>query len=248
MTIPSSIPPQTLEDLNVPLYERVRIAMQHMLAQEAWDTDQPIPSEQVLAKKYDVSIGTIRKAVERLVADGLLVKKQGSGTFLKRPDFNHSMLRFFRLRDPQGNPILPVGVVKLVTQVAPDATINEKLGQAANTPLIHLQRIRLAGNTVILSERIWLPAPLFAPIAELPLASFGNLLYPFYEKTCHQRVFSVEETLLVTCTYTDDDLGVRPPQATVCIMRIAYNLSGQPIEYRESYGLPEHFRYQIKIH
>ncbi|MGB6008865.1 GntR family transcriptional regulator [Castellaniella sp.] len=245
---PTPIPTQVLEDLAVPRYERIRIAIQNRLAQQAWEADQPIPTEQTLAREYGVSVGTIRKAVERLVADGLLVKRQGSGTFIKRPDFSHSLLRFFRLRDVQGKPVLPAGVVKLVTRTAPDAAINERLRQAADAPLIHLQRIRLVEDTVILSERIWLPEALFSPLAALPLADFGNLLYPFYEKTCGQVVFSVEETLSVTSDCTDAYLGVQPPEPAVCIQRVAHNMAGQPIEYRESYGLPQHFRYQVKIH
>lgn len=245
---PTPIPAQVPEDLTVPRYERIRIAIQNRLAQQPWDATQPIPTEQALAREYGVSIGTIRKAVERLVADGLLVKKQGSGTFLKRPDFSHSLLRFFRLRDSQGKPVLPVGVVKRVARSDPDAAINASLRQAADAPLIHLQRVRLVENTVILSERIWLPESLFSPLAALPPADFGNLLYPFYEKTCGQVVFSVEETLSVTCDCSDAYLGVQPPEPAVCIQRVAYDMAGQPIEYRESYGLPRHFRYQVRIH
>ncbi|WP_103035682.1 GntR family transcriptional regulator [Castellaniella caeni] len=239
---------QTLENLSIPRYERVRIAIQQRLAQQAWGVDQPIPTEQEFAREYGVSIGTVRKAIERLVADGLLVKRQGSGTFLRRPDFSHSLLRFFRLRDAAGQPVLPVGVVKQVALVAGDAVINQKLQQPEDARLVHLTRIRLVENSVVLSERIWLPAALFAALVEVPAARFGNLLYPFFEETCQQRVFSVEETLSVSCDCTDAYLGVRPPDPVVCIERVAHDLVGQPLEYRKSYGLPQHFRYQVKIH
>lgn len=62
--------------------------------QSKWTVEVPIPSEQELAQMYSVSVGTVRKAVEGLVEDGLLVKQQGKGTFLKQPNFENSLIRF----------------------------------------------------------------------------------------------------------------------------------------------------------
>ena len=58
------------------------------------DSRRAYSSEQELAQMYSVSVGTVRKAVEGLVEDGLLVKKQGKGTFLKQPNFENSLIRF----------------------------------------------------------------------------------------------------------------------------------------------------------
>ena len=59
------------------------------------DSRRAYSSEQELAQMYSVSVGTVRKAVEGLVEDGLLVKQQGKGTFLKQPNFENSLIRFF---------------------------------------------------------------------------------------------------------------------------------------------------------
>ncbi len=58
------------------------------------DSRRAYSSEQELAQMYSVSVGTVRKAVEGLVEDGLLVKQQGKGTFLKQPNFENSLIRF----------------------------------------------------------------------------------------------------------------------------------------------------------
>jgi len=70
----SSISGRTLEQLKIPLYERIRIDIQTRLTEQGWDPGQPIPSEQMLAREYDVSIGTVCRAIERLVQEGLLYK------------------------------------------------------------------------------------------------------------------------------------------------------------------------------
>jgi GntR family transcriptional regulator len=242
-----AVNPSTLDGLNVPLYERVRLALQARLARHAWDISEPIPTEQALSREFEVSIGTIRKAVERLVKDGLLVKVQGKGTFIKRPDFHNSLLRFFRYRDAAGEHVVPVGVVKHVETVAPVESINSRLGLDPATSLIHLQRVRLVGQEVVLSERIWLPEPLFSKLAALPVERFGNLLYPFYDEICGQFVSSAVESLSFATGHADPYLGTQADQQLVRIERVARNIEGTPIEYRVSHGLPQNFRYEVRI-
>lgn len=87
-----------------------------LLIQSKWTVEEPIPSEQELAQMYSVSVGTVRKAVEGLVEDGLLVKQQGKGTFLKQPNFENSLIRFFFLdyviKKKKGEFIQPQGQIK----------------------------------------------------------------------------------------------------------------------------------------
>jgi len=236
-----------LEDLNVPLYERVRLAIQAKLASHSWDPAEPIPTEQALSAEYGVSIGTIRKAVERLVKDGLLVKVQGKGTYIKRPGLQNSLSRFFRYRDHAGRQIVPMGVVKHVAKVPPVPEINARLGIDPQESLIQVQRVRLVGQAVVLSEHIWLPGHLFGALLDVPLERFGNLLYPFYDEVCGQFVSSAVETLSFTRDHADEGLGTPAGELLVKIERVAQNLEGQAIEYRISYGLPENFRYEMRI-
>ncbi|MYN13960.1 UTRA domain-containing protein [Pusillimonas sp. TS35] len=237
----------SLDDLSVPRYERVRLALQARIADHVWDAAAPIPTEQVLSAEFDVSVGTIRKAVERLVKDGLLVKVQGKGTFIKRPDFKNSLLRFFRYRNQAGEPVVPTGVVKQVDIADPVSFINQRLGLGPADRLIHLQRVRLVEHAAVLSESIWLPYALFAKLADMPLERFGNLLYPFYDQVCGQFVSSAVETLSFVSDHTDEYLGSRRGELLVKIERIARNLQGGPIEYRVSYGRPQNFRYEVRI-
>lgn len=242
-----AMPPVPLDGLTVPLYERVRLAIQERLVHRAWSLSEPIPTEQVLSLEYGVSVGTVRKAVERLVKDGLLVKVQGKGTFIKRPDFQNSLLRFFRYRDAAGQQVVPTGLVKKLSVVAPVASINRRLGLGLDDALIQLQRVRLVGHNIVLSENIWLSRALFGKLVDVPLERFGNLLYPFYDQVCDQFVFSATETLSFTTTHADEYLDTRKGEMLVKIERVAHDIEGKPIEYRVSYGMPQNFRYEIRI-
>ena len=61
-----------------------------------WTPDEAIPAESGLAEAYGVSLGTMRKALQQLVDEGLLERHQGSGTFVRRARFDRSLFRFFR--------------------------------------------------------------------------------------------------------------------------------------------------------
>ena len=237
----------TLSELNIPLYERIRLDIKSRLVSQAWDPTEPIPSEQSLAVEYGVSIGTIRKAVEHLVQEGLLAKEQGRGTFIKHPDFKSSLLRFFRYRNAADESVVPTGLIQSVKKIAPVAHINQKLALSPSTALIQLERLRLVDEVVVLSECIWLPEPLFGALLDLTPAQFPNLLYPLYYKKCAQFVFSAQESLSFSTDQSDVHLGAVEGDLLVKIERLVHNMEGIPIEYRVSYGHPQNFRYDIRI-
>lgn len=238
---------ETLQKFKVPRYEQVRWQIQKLLTIGKWDKTTPLPTEQELAEKYEVSVGTVRKAVEKLVEDGILVKQQGKGTFLKQPNFENSLSRFFKFRDKDTGYITPTGIIKKVIEIPAVDSINEKLNRDKNEALIYIERVRMLDSKVIVSEKIWLPKKLFEPLTTIASHDFDSLLYPFYYKKCGQFIFSAVETLFFIKDYSDCYLKNSEHEPLVKVCRIAKNLNGEPIEYRESYGLAEHFSYEISI-
>src|SRR6185312_2560713 len=91
----------------VPRYERLRQDLEGACASGRWKPGEPIPTEARLAQAHGVSIGTVRKAVDSLVADGWLERIQGKGTFVRRPRLDATLFRFFRLEGRGGSPIAP---------------------------------------------------------------------------------------------------------------------------------------------
>jgi GntR family transcriptional regulator len=89
-------------DLRLPLYQRLRDEIAHKIARNVWRSGEPIPTEAELAATHRVAIGTVRKAIDALVADGLVERQQGRGTFVRRPRFDRSLFRFFRHLESDG--------------------------------------------------------------------------------------------------------------------------------------------------
>ncbi|STZ77156.1 GntR family transcriptional regulator [Bergeriella denitrificans] len=231
----------------LPRYEQIRHLLQQELAKQSWPVGGTLPSEQILAETYGVSIGTIRKAVDLLVRDGLLEKVQGKGTFVKYPDFTSSLTRFFRHRNKAGQAIIPTGRVEKLAAVDGNGEINAFLGRAEHEPLIYIERTRRLDGSVIVSEKIWLPREPFAALLELKPAQFDDLLYPLYIKQCGQLILSAREQLTFLPRYTDDYLPIGDGGAAVKIRRLAYGINGEILEYRESYGKAVDFCYETVI-
>ena len=97
----------------VPLYQRLRDAIAFQIARNVWRSGEPIPTEAELAATHRVAIGTVRKAIDVLVADGLVERQQGRGTFVRRPRFDRSLFRFFRHLGPDGSQAVPEGRILL---------------------------------------------------------------------------------------------------------------------------------------
>lgn len=214
-----------------------------------WQPDAAIPTEIELTKTYGVAIGTVRKAVEILVADGLLERIQGRGTFVRRPNFNASLFRFFRHQTAGAKNKVPEGRIVGRTLLEPPEAVASSLGLKKRGKAIRLDRLRLIDGQAVLVEEIWLPHTRFSALMNLELPAFGNLLYPLYEEKCGQTVASAQETLAVDTADSEiaEQLGMEVGKPVVVIDRLAFGYDQKPLEWRRSRGPAEGFRYQIDI-
>lgn len=236
-------------DERLPLYQQIREEILAKISKGEWLPDTAIPTETELTNEYSVAIGTIRKAVDTLVNDGLLYRSQGRGTFVRRPDFNASLFRFFRQQPTDGGFALPESLILSKTLQLPPEPARVALNLKSNQLALHLKRLRFLEGAVVLTEDIWLPEVLFASLVDVELTDFGNLLYPFYEQECGVLVASATETLTIGCAdeATADALKIDLGQPVAVIERLALGFDKTPIEYRISRGSADTFRYQVEI-
>src|SRR5260221_3473813 len=80
-----------------PLYQQIKVLITQSLEGGEWKPGEIIPSEVELAARYKVSQGTVRKAIDELAADNLLVRRQGKGTFVATHNEDRAQFRFLRL-------------------------------------------------------------------------------------------------------------------------------------------------------
>jgi len=236
-------------DLRLPLYQRLRDEIAGQIARNVWRPGEAIPTEAELAASHGVAVGTVRKALDTLVADGLVERRQGRGTFVRRPDFDRSLFRFFRYQAPKGASSVPEGRILARTSLAAPRAVQTVLGLKKDEKVIRLSRLRLIAGKPVLSEKIWLPRRRFAPLLAAEPDEIGDLLYPAYERICGELVARAEETVTVGTAAAEDVrlLSLAEGAPVVVIDRVAFGYDSHPIEWRHTRGSAAEFRYHIEL-
>ncbi|MFZ9351977.1 MAG: GntR family transcriptional regulator, partial [Polynucleobacter sp.] len=89
-----------------PLYQQIKDLLLESLQAGEWQPGQPIPSEMDLAERYKVSQGTVRKAIDALAAENVVVRHQGKGTFVASHREDAVQFRFLRLVPDDGKELI----------------------------------------------------------------------------------------------------------------------------------------------
>lgn len=245
----ASAPPQAARDfqpLPRPLYAQVRERLVRRLAEGAWPAGAMLPSEPALAAELGVSQGTVRKALDALTAENLLVRRQGRGTFVARHDERRILFQFFRLAPDQGERQFPESRVLAVTAAAANIRERARLALPAGARVIRIRRLRSMGSRASIAESIALPAALFPGLAARALP---NNLYGLYAEEYGVSIARASERLKVTNLSRADAtlLEVAPGTAALLIDRAAIAIDGRPVEWRLSRCLTRHLHYVSEL-
>lgn len=233
-------------DDRLPAYLRLRDDLAARIAAGEWNADQALPSDNRLAREHALSVGTVRKAVQQLVDEGLLERRQGSGTYLKKPAFDATLFRFFQVREAGEEQSIPTSrLISRVRVTAPDHVAQE-LGQS---DVIRIERLRYLSEQPLLAEEIYIPHQLFDGFEHMPDKEIGPLLYPVYYE--HFGVFvarAEDEVRFDTADRTTAQrLAIEPGQPVAVIERTAFSMAGDPVEWRVARGRADRFRYRSRI-
>ena len=219
-----------------PLYVQVRASLVEAIASGRWKPGEALPSEGELARGYGVAIGTLRKAVDSLVAQQALVRRQGKGTFVVQHDGPRLMFHFFHIAGRDGTRDYPeVRTVSFRRERA-----NEDEAQALHVAL-HEKVIRirnllsLQGRPAIVDD-ITLPAALFPGLTEKSFRMRDNTIYHLYQGRFGINVLRTDERLRAVPAAPDvARLLALPAAAPVLeITRVALTFRDRPVELRIS--------------
>jgi GntR family transcriptional regulator len=218
---------------------------QRVLAGE-WVPGVALPSEQSLAQDNQVALGTMRRALQVLVDEGLIERIHGRGTFVRSGLSGASMLRFFRFGEPG---TVPSSTILSARQVVPSAEVLRRLGRPAGQETLHLLRMRSLDGEPRLLENIWLPLPEFAALDRDDSHTWGDLLYPLYAERCgvhvHRAVDNIGFGQLSAAQARR--LGLAPGHPCAVVERSAYDITGQCVEFRITRGDAHAFRYSVTL-
>lgn len=228
-----------------PLYEQIKILITQSLVAGEWRPGEVIPSELELASRFKVSQGTVRKAIDELAAENILVRRQGKGTFVATHTEEHTQYRFLRIVELSGKKEFPVSEVLYCERGKADSTAADRLGIKRGAPVMMVRRLlRFSGEPVILDD-ICLPASLFKGLSEALINEFQGTLYSLYEARYSTRIIRAEERIQAVAAdeATAGPLGIPPGTPLLDIDRVAYTYGDQPVEWRVSRCNTKHHCY-----
>src|SRR5579859_7256994 len=149
-----------------PLYKEVKRVLTHSLAQGEWQPGKALPSEGRLAQRYGVSIGTLRKAIDELVAEGVVVRRQGSGTFIASHGAKRLLFHFFHIVPHEGEKQLPRTATLAFRRDRAAAAEAAKLGIAAGDAVLRVRNLLSLADEPVILDHLVLPQRLFPDLSE----------------------------------------------------------------------------------
>lgn len=230
-----------------PLYRQVRDVLVRRIADGTWTAGQAIPSEPELAVDLGVSQGTVRKALDELTAENLVVRRQGRGTFVARHDDARILFQFFKIVSDTGERRFPESRVLGVRLDRAEALAAERLGLEPGAPVVTIERTRLMDGEPCIHEGIVLPEALFPGLAgrgDLP-----NNLYELYASGFGVTIARASERLKAAAAgpRQAELLGIPAGEPLLAVDRVAFDLDGRAAEWRLSLCRTHGFHYANEL-
>lgn len=220
-----------------PLYQQIKTLILGSLQAGEWKPGDMIPSELELAARFKVSQGTVRKAIDELATENLLVRRQGKGTFVATHAEQHIQFRFLRLI-PDGGDLDSQGpaerrIVECRRLRAP-AEIARQLNLRTGDAVHQVRRVLAFGGIPTILEDIWLPGHAFRGLTLETLADDKGPMYALFETQFGVRmVRAVERLKAVGADATVASLlGVASGHPLLSVERLAFTYNDVPMELR----------------
>ena len=230
-----------------PLYKQVYDLLTARLVEGYWKPSQLLPSEMMLAEELGVSQGTVRKALNQMVAEKMLQRQQGKGTFVAEHTQESDLFRFFRLREPHGEILVPETVVLGSSRRTASDDEAKKLNLDANALVVELTRVRSIHNKPAIIEKVIQPLSVFPDIdknTDLP-----NALYILYQEKYGITIMSVNDEIRaveIPDAYAQH-LDLTKGSPVLMIERSSVNIDGRVVELSTAYCSSDNFIYSVQL-
>ena len=232
-----------------PLYQQIKGLILQSLQQGEWKPGEAIPSEMELAARFRVSQGTVRKAIDELAAENLVVRRQGKGTFVATHAEHHVQYRFLKLLPDSGDARVEGPAQRRVVdcrRVRANADVARSLQLRTGDALIQARRILSFAEVPTILEDIWLPGHAFKGLTAEQLAGYQGPTYAMFELDFGVRMVRAEEKIKAVLPDEEQALLLQISASTplLSIERLAYTYNDVPMELRRALYLTETHHYR----
>lgn len=233
------------QTLGAPLYKEVAQRMLMALSAGEWKPGEAISAEIKLSERFAVSIGTLRKAIDELVAENILVRHQGRGTYVTTHSRDQQLYRFFKVVRHDGLKTYPEVELVGYEHRKADKAVADKLAISRGARLVHFTNLLSLNGQPVIVDEISLPGALFHRLTEQQLRERPNTLYNLYQRNFGMNVIRIEERLRggqATAAHAAL-LRCNPGAPLLEVHRVAFSFNQQPIEHRVSHINTANYEY-----
>lgn len=220
-----------------PLYQQIKILILQGLEAGEWKPGEAIPSEMDLAARYRVSQGTVRKAIDELAAENLVVRRQGKGTFVATHAEHQVQYRFLKLM-PDGGDLASEGPAQRTVlecrRVRAPADVARTLALRSGDPVVQVRRILSFGGEPTIVEDLWLPGNAFKGLNAAQMADYQGPTYAMFELEFGVRMVRAEEKIRAVLADPASAALLKVEQLSplLSVERVAYTYNDVPMELR----------------
>jgi GntR family transcriptional regulator len=232
-----------------PLYQQIKGLLTRSLSLSEWKAGEALPSEPDLAQRFKVSQGTVRKALDALAAEGLLVRRQGKGTFVATHAEERVQYRFLRLMPDEGPRVAMQRRFLDLNRLRAPAEIARALALTSGDSVLHLRRLLLADEQPVVLDEIWLPAKPFKGLTAERLSAYRGPMYGLFEAEFGVQMIRAEEKIrAVAAAGAEAELLCVPVGAPLLrVERRSLTYADRPVELRRGLYRTESHYYRNEL-
>lgn len=232
-----------------PLYQQIKALLLQSLDRGEWKPGEAIPSELDLASRFQVSQGTVRKAIDELAADNLVLRRQGKGTFVATHNEAKVRFRFLRLTPDDGRQAAPSSRILDCRRVKAAADIAALLELRAGDVVVNVRRLLAFDQVPTILDDIWLPGSVFRRLTADLLAKYRGPLYALFEAEFGVSMVRADEKIRAVSAGAEQAelLQVAPSSPLLQVERVSFTYGDRPVEVRRGSYVTERFHYRNSL-
>lgn len=232
-----------------PLYQQIKLLITQSLQSGEWKPGELIPSEVELAMRFKVSQGTVRKAIDELSAENVVVRRQGKGTFVATHHEARSRFRFLRLKPDQGIQQYPVSRFIEVKRTRAPGDVAKLLDIKVGDSVIFIRRVQSFDGVPIILEELWLPGVIFKGMTAELLSDYKGPMYALFESEFGTHMIRASEQLrAVRADKTAAELlNIDIDTPLLNVERVSYTYGDKPVEFRRGMYITLNHHYQNEL-
>lgn len=235
--------------IDQPLYNSVRAHILTKLRAGEWQPGSKIPTEPELAKLFAVSVGTVRKAVEDLVSEKVLIRRARIGTTVATHEQHNQFSTFFNFLAPDGGELLIEPKLLSFKKVLANTELAKILEVRESDPLILIDNLRIINGRPTMYDQIWLPQKKFLKLTQKSFENRTGSIYSLYQAQFMMTIVRIHEQVeaIKAPAFVMQELKLKKTDPVLKICRYAYTYGDEIVEYRNRYVNTSLSLYQNEI-